>query len=222
MSSKKIKNVKAYTGTRPDVIKQLTNPKKVLDVGCNEGALGESIKTLFLESHVTGIDYNSEAIKVAKTRVDKAYTIDLENQKELPHFLKDKKFDTIICADVLEHVRFPWKIVEELYAHLSSNGKIIISLPNFGFWESFFHLLNQKLPMRDRGIYDDTHLRFFMRKNLPSLAPQNAIFKIVSRNYRLKETGKTPLDKILIPIFNKLPLFKDLITFQFIITIQKP
>jgi hypothetical protein len=61
-----------------------------------------------------------------------------------------------------------------------------------------------------------------MRKNLPSLAPQNAIFKIAARNYRLKETGKMPLDKIFIPILNKLPLFRDLITFQFIITIQKP
>ncbi|WP_375559419.1 class I SAM-dependent methyltransferase [Bernardetia sp. OM2101] len=221
MNNKKVKNVKAYTGTRPDIIKQLSTPKKVLDVGCNEGALGESIKALFSESHVTGIDYNSEAIEIAKNRLDEAYTIDLENQNALPNFLENKEFDTIICADVLEHIRFPWKVVEELYNHLSENGKIIISLPNFGFWESFFHLLNQKLPMRDRGIYDDTHLRFFMRKNLPSLAPKNATFKIAARNYRLKETGKTPLDGIFIPVLNKLPLFKDLITFQFITTIEK-
>ncbi|WP_338761277.1 class I SAM-dependent methyltransferase [Bernardetia sp. ABR2-2B] len=221
MNNKKVKNVKAYTGTRPDIIKQLSTPKKVLDVGCNEGALGESIKSLFSESHVTGIDYNSEAIEIAKNRLDEAYTIDLENENALPNFLENKEFDTIICADVLEHIRFPWKVVEELYNHLSENGKIIISLPNFGFWESFFHLLNQKLPMRDRGIYDDTHLRFFMRKNLPSLAPKNATFKIAARNYRLKETGKTPLDGIFIPVLNKLPLFRDLITFQFIITIEK-
>ncbi len=221
MENKKVKNVKAYTGTRPDIIKQLSTPKKVLDVGCNEGALGESIKLLFPESHVTGIDYNSEAIKVASSRIDEGYTIDLENENALPNFLQNKEFDTIICADVLEHIRFPWKVVEQLYNHLSINGKIIISLPNFGFWESFFHLLNQKLPMRGRGIYDDTHLRFFMRKNLPSLAPQSSVFKIAARNYRLKETGKTPLDKIFIPVLNKLPFFRDLITFQFIVTIEK-
>lgn len=221
MSSNKVKNVKAYTGTRPDVIKQLQNPKKVLDVGCNEGALGESIKAIFPESYVVGIDYNSEAIEVAKNRINEAYTIDLENATALPAFLEEKTFDTIICADVLEHIRFPWKVVEQLYSHLSEDGKIIISLPNFGFWESFFHLLNQKLPMRDRGIYDDTHLRFFMRKNLPSLAPKHSTFKIADRNYRLKETGKTPIDKVFIPILNKLPFFRDLITFQFIVTIEK-
>ena len=221
MKDKKVKNVKAYTGTRPDIIRHLFVPKNILDVGCNQGALGESIKSLFPESQVVGIDYNSEAIKIAKNKIDEAYIVDLENENALPNFLKDKEFDTVICADVLEHIRFPWKVVEQLYEHLSENGQIIISLPNFGFWESYFHLLNQKLPMRDRGIYDDTHLRFFMRKNLSSLAPQNATFKILARNYRLKEKGKTPLDKIFIPILNKLPLFRDLITFQFIISIQK-
>jgi predicted TPR repeat methyltransferase len=42
----------------------------------------------------------------------------------------DKKFDIIICADVLEHLINPWPCLEFTYNHLSDNGIVIFSTPD--------------------------------------------------------------------------------------------
>ena len=45
----------------------------------------------------------------------------------------DHTFDTVICMETLEHVKNPWKVVEQLKAVLSPGGHLWISTPTFGF-----------------------------------------------------------------------------------------
>jgi len=75
--------------------------KKVLDLGCNTGLLGKAL-TKNKKCVVWGADYSEEAIKIAKTKLNKATVCDLE--KEVP--FKNEKFDIIVLGDILEHLKY--------------------------------------------------------------------------------------------------------------------
>jgi SAM-dependent methyltransferase len=43
--------------------------------------------------------------------------------------MEDASFDTVICTQVLEHVKEPWKVAEEMFRILRPNGIIILTVP---------------------------------------------------------------------------------------------
>ncbi len=78
--------------------------KLVLDVGCGGGILTESFASA--GARVTGIDPSGAAIESAKAHA-KESGLNIEYHAASPaEFLKDtpKKFDVIVCAEVLEHL----------------------------------------------------------------------------------------------------------------------
>jgi 2-polyprenyl-6-hydroxyphenyl methylase/3-demethylubiquinone-9 3-methyltransferase len=78
--------------------------KLVLDVGCGGGILAESFARA--GAHVTGIDLSPVAIESARAHA-KASGLKIEYRTASPAELKKsrpKKFDVIVCAEVLEHL----------------------------------------------------------------------------------------------------------------------
>ena len=210
----------SYKGARYDLVKYMDNPKDVLDIGCNTGNTGALIKNEFGEmTSVYGVDYNYEVIQEAEKKLDVARVVDLNAIKDVENFFDGYTFDHIIIADVLEHILQPKKIVEISFNHLAPRGKILISLPNTGFFTSFFCMLKQSWPRNSRGIYDKTHLTIYMKNNLIELNPIGGNFKILERKYRFKESG-SKLD-FLAKYINYLPYFRNFFTFQFLIEISK-
>ena len=214
-------NPPSYKNARYDIIGILKQPKKVLDVGCNNGATGKLIKEKFQRTNVIGIDYNEMAVNEAKKTLDNAFCCDLDDIGNLILLTsKLDKFDIILMLDVLEHVKYPSEVVRKFFTLLDNEGYIIISLPNTGFYASMLHFLRQKWPRNERGIYDKTHLHCFLKGNLTELCPPDGELSIVSRNFRIKENCKTRFDEILVPIISRIPYIKDFFTFQFICKIQ--
>jgi SAM-dependent methyltransferase len=74
------------------------------------------------------------------------------------------RFDVIIYADVLEHLKNPKDVLVSLNQNLAPNGIVIISLPNIANFYCRIQLLLGRFNYQDRGIFDRTHLRFFTRK----------------------------------------------------------
>ena len=48
----------------------------------------------------------------------------------LPTLFGGQRFDTILCLDVLEHLRNPSAVLAELRSMLAPGGAVLISVPN--------------------------------------------------------------------------------------------
>ncbi|CAG0951098.1 demethylmenaquinone methyltransferase / 2-methoxy-6-polyprenyl-1,4-benzoquinol methylase [Methanosarcinales archaeon] len=96
------------------------NYKTVLDVGCGEGSLLQSLN-LGDEYELYGMDISKRALEIAKTRVKAAFEVSDISKQSL-----GKKFDLVICSEVLEHIIDDMPAIENLHK-MSKN--IIITVP---------------------------------------------------------------------------------------------
>jgi len=145
-------------------------PSKVLDLGCSSGLLSDLIRKL--GHHVTGVD--REAFPETLDRVDAFAVGDLEDG--IPAEV-GTGYDVVIAADVLEHLRRPEELMDEITRVLRPDGRLIVSVPNFGHWYPRTRTLVGAFDYDQRGILDKTHYRFFTRKSLARMV-QRAGFEI--------------------------------------------
>jgi O-antigen biosynthesis protein len=151
-----------YGFTRPEV-QRLVNRRsqRILDVGCAAGKVGAGLKAR-QNAEVWGIECNAQAAAEAGKHLDRVIQTPVEQAlAQLPQGY----FDSIILADVLEHLTDPAAVLAGLAEKLTSNGELIVSLPNVAHWSVLQGLLEGSWEYQDAGILDRTHLRFFTRKS---------------------------------------------------------
>jgi 2-polyprenyl-3-methyl-5-hydroxy-6-metoxy-1,4-benzoquinol methylase len=160
-------DVRVYPSERPDLIARLPSELgQVLDVGCGRGLLGSALLAAGKATSVFGVDISPAAIADAKGHLEAAHVIDLD-QQEVP-FAKGS-FDTLIYADVLEHLKFAWKVVKSQRGLLKPAGRAFCSVPNVGHAKVLLSLLRQRWDYESEGVFDYTHLRFFTRQSLVAM-----------------------------------------------------
>ena len=137
---------------------------RVLDLGCGSGALGQ-----YLSRNngctLDGVTYNEEEALLASPHYRRLEVADLE-QADLPSLFSDQRYDYIVCADVLEHLSRPDRILTQCRELLASGGQLLISIPNAGYAGLIAELMQGEFRYREEGLLDRTHLRFFTRQSL--------------------------------------------------------
>ena len=78
-------------------------------------------------------------------------------------------FDAIVCADVLEHLREPERLLEQAREWLAPDGRLIASIPNVRHHSVVRSLLQGNWTYESAGLLDRTHLRFFTRREIEKL-----------------------------------------------------
>ncbi|MBU0650834.1 methyltransferase domain-containing protein [bacterium] len=205
----------SYIGRRDDVLAFVPlNAKKILDIGCSDGTLGASIKEI-IDAQVVGIELSEQMADSARKKIDRVFTGDVEKILFDGEF-KGLSFDTIILADIIEHLVDPWKILNKIKDYLEPGGKIIVSLPNIRHIDTIFHLVFKGYwPYRDRGIHDRTHLRFFTKKNIFELFEKSGLLiERINTNYRIIEA---PHRYNRFAKFFAFPGLRNFLAFQYII-----
>jgi len=103
----------------------------ILDIGCGTGTI---VFYLANKGHnIYGIDISKKAIKIANNNLNffklkgeiKFLRKDIQKSN-----LQDKKFDLILCSEVIEHVENDKKLIQKIYKFLKTNGILIISVPS--------------------------------------------------------------------------------------------
>jgi len=139
-----------------------TAPKAVFDLGCFVGATGRWLKEHFPGVRVVGVELLPAAAEKARATYDQVFTGRFEEMDLEP---LTGQFDTIIAADVLEHLYHPWQALERLKTLLAPGGALYVSLPNVRNLRVLEGLALGDWPYAGAGILDITHVRFFTRRS---------------------------------------------------------
>ena len=140
---------------------------RVLEFGCATGYMSRVLKER-LGCPVTGIELSPEAAALAQGRCDRVVAGDAETL-DVECVFGDERFDAIIFADVLEHLREPGIVLQRVRALLAEGGAVVASIPNVAHGSVRLALLGGEFRYRDAGLLDRTHLRFFTRETVQDL-----------------------------------------------------
>lgn len=201
------------------IARRIDEAEVVLDVGVGSGALGRYL----CESKnctVDGIDIDSKQIQAAAKWYRDVVEADIDND-DLSYQFIGRKYDVIVCADVLEHLRKPDRVLSQIRKWLKPNGRVLVSIPNLAYIGLVADLLAGEFNYRREGLLDETHVRFFTRRSLIQFLQSNG-FQIISTDavstpLRESEFRDCALDTLPPKLRSYLLAMPDSLTYQFIV-----
>jgi len=154
----------------------------IVDLGCASGGMGSALRRSNSVDRVVGVEVSNAATTAAEV-LDHVVHGSLEHDhvwNDLP-----ASFDSLVCADILEHLTHPELILERAVNRLSTNGLAIFSFPNVAYYRVLKDLLlHDRWQYTDCGVLDRTHLRFFSISSASALV-EGAGLRVVSSSVPL-------------------------------------
>jgi 2-polyprenyl-3-methyl-5-hydroxy-6-metoxy-1,4-benzoquinol methylase len=137
--------------------------RRLLDVGAADGLLSRQLTARGWR--VTAIEGDPALAQAGARHCERMITMNLD--REIP--VGEGPFDVIVYGDVLEHLVDPLRVLVDLDRSLDAGGFVIISVPNIAhLWIRLLLLLGH-FDYLDRGILDQSHLRFFTERSLRAM-----------------------------------------------------
>jgi len=140
--------------------------KRVLEIGCAAGSQTRVLQQLGCS--VTAIELDAESAEIARPFCDILIVGNIESL-DLSTALADARFDVVIFADVLEHLRDPAAALLKVKPYLLPTGYLVASIPNVAHASLVLELAQGRFEYRSRGLLDRTHIRFFTRQSVAQL-----------------------------------------------------
>lgn len=177
----------------------LTPPgSHVLDVGTADGhPVVDGLKARGCK--VWGVEIDEEAAADAAPMCEQMVVGNVEHL-DLASTFGDKRFDVILCLDVLEHLVEPLDTLNRLKELLTPTGIVVASIPNVTHAAVRLQLLDGSFTYTDTGLLDRTHVRFFDRTEVEKLF-DDAGLTVMERLEVRREPHETeiPLDLSTVP-----------------------
>ncbi|MGY9042164.1 MAG: methionine biosynthesis protein MetW [Alphaproteobacteria bacterium] len=132
-----------------ELITSLVDKKiRVLDVGCGNGELLQSLKT---KNDVIGQGLELKQERVNQCVAKGLSAIQGDADKDLSLY-PDQSFDCVILSQTIQATSDPKLILKEL---IRIGKKAIVSIPNFGYWKVRLSLgINGRMPRTKKLIYN--------------------------------------------------------------------
>ena len=142
----------------------------VLEFGAYTGIMTNYMKSQ-LGCDVYICDIDETTMQVAKEFAKGSWLGDLDTLQWAKAF-EPVKFDYIVCADVLEHLRNPEGVLAKTMEVLKDDGSVLLSMPNVAHNSVVYPLLENRFDYTEVGILDQTHLKFYTYPSLKRLCAQ--------------------------------------------------
>jgi LmbE family N-acetylglucosaminyl deacetylase/2-polyprenyl-3-methyl-5-hydroxy-6-metoxy-1,4-benzoquinol methylase/glycosyltransferase involved in cell wall biosynthesis len=173
------------------VLDLLGKDRRVLEVGCGPGSMTKLLKEI-AGSRVTGLELDAQAVEQARQWCEAIHRADLNAPDWSQVLGATAGFDSVIAADVLEHLYDPWAVLRQMATLLGPDGNVIVSLPHAGHAAIAGCLVNGDVRYSESGLLDRTHIRFFGLKNIEDLFAQ-ADLKIIAVRHVIRAPEDTEL-----------------------------
>ena len=154
-------------GSAAAVLARMVEPgQRVLELGTGPGTITRILHHKGCK--VTGVEMDPDTLATCAPFCERTLQANLEDPLWWQP-LDGEKFEVIICADVLEHLRDPRPLLEKLPVFLMEGGCVLMSLPNASHLTIVASLLGGRFPYQKNGLLDNTHLKFYGREDLDAL-----------------------------------------------------
>ena len=205
-----------YSHARHDVLSHLPQKlDRVLDIGCGRGNAIRWLKSRRICRWAAGIELDENAAAQARSILDLVVTGDVEG---IDFPFEPESFDAVLCLDVLEHMRDPWRLMGRVIAQLKPGGVFLASIPNVRNASVLLPLLLLgRWQYEDEGILDSSHLRFFTRKSVIDLVESSGL-----HIERLRGSGLLKGSKMHIANLFTLGLLRAFLDVQYVVLARKP
>lgn len=165
------------------------------------------------------VEYAEEAARRAAKWARTMWVADLD-AVDLSERFEAGTYDSIVAADVLEHLRDPWRVARACRELLKPDGRLLLSIPNVGHAALVSSLIDGRFDYTEEGLLDRTHLRFFTRKSLLEMLRETG--------YRVESLGavvvmadntemRRSLEQLTPALREQLLRHPDSLTYQFIV-----
>src|ERR1051326_8680362 len=116
-------------GSTHNLVVGLVEPgSRVLEFGCATGYMSKALRDR-VGATVVGVELNAEAAQLAEEHLDRVLVGDAE-ELDLEAELGGERFDAILFADVLEHLRDPAALLRRVRPLIADGGVVVASIPN--------------------------------------------------------------------------------------------
>jgi len=128
--------------------------------------------------NLVGIDYLEKNVNILKEKYNyEAYSADVMDLIKLD---LDKKFDVIICAELIEHIENPGLMLDGIKKFMNKNSILIITTPNP--WAiNHIKFINKNIP-EDKWVNKE-HVTWFSYGTLSKLLTRKGYEKIIYDYY---------------------------------------
>ncbi|MCP5305430.1 MAG: glycosyltransferase [Chromatiaceae bacterium] len=140
---------------------------QVLELGCATGYMSEHL-TQQKGCRVFGVDIEEAALRKAAAHCERTLCVDVESP-DWQSGLGDARFDIILCADIIEHLKDPQTFLAGLRDRIKTGGSLLASVPNGAHAAIRLELLQGQLTYEDTGLLDRTHLHLYTHQSLMAL-----------------------------------------------------
>lgn len=135
-----------------------------LDVGCGLGTTLIALRPRC--SEVIGLDLHPAGKKAHPGLDIREHDL---NSGSLP--FPDDRFDVVVCTEVLEHLFYPIRILQEIKRVLKPEGRAVISLPNA------YHIYNRRDVLLGRPVAEHSEFDSYAHHYFTSVADDIAFVK---------------------------------------------
>ena len=108
---------------------------EILDLGCGSGWLSDYLSAW---GSVTGTDFAPKTLEAARSHFgQRVHFVLADTESPTLNIPPDRRFDVVVCSEVIEHVTYPEAIVAQISGFLKPQGWCILTTPNGKLWPQY-------------------------------------------------------------------------------------
>jgi SAM-dependent methyltransferase len=181
-----------------DVVNFVKPGSRVLELGPATGYMSHAFVGRGCE--VVGIEFDPGMAERAAAFCERMIVGDLD-LLDLDAELGDDRFDAIVSADVIEHLKDPLEALQRLRPFLKEGGRFVISIPNIAHGSVRRALLGGRFEYGDWGLLDSTHLSFFTRESFERTLDEAGLGLVELRPHELPlAAAEIKFDEASLPV----------------------